>query len=49
MFEDFFGAIRSGAPAEFELDRARRDLRLVERIYQTAGRPLPTPVTETAS
>ncbi len=39
MFDDFFNAIRTGAPAEFELESARRDLQLVERIYQTARRP----------
>lgn len=39
MFEDFFGAIRTGRPPEFDLGRARLDLRLVERIYETANRP----------
>jgi UDP-N-acetylglucosamine 3-dehydrogenase len=37
MFDDFFRAIRTGAPARFELDAARRDLELVERIYESAG------------
>jgi UDP-N-acetylglucosamine 3-dehydrogenase len=41
MFQDFFGAIETGRAAEFELDAARRDLELVERIYRTAARPLP--------
>ncbi|MQA89305.1 MAG: hypothetical protein GEU90_03575 [Gemmatimonas sp.] len=36
MFEDFFGAIRTGRPALYELEAARRDLELVERIYETA-------------
>jgi predicted dehydrogenase len=45
MFRDFFGSIRSGEPAEFDLDHARRDLRLVERIYETAGRTSSPPVT----
>jgi UDP-N-acetylglucosamine 3-dehydrogenase len=39
MFQDFFGAIETGRAAEFELDAARRDLELVERIYRTAARP----------
>lgn len=38
MFEDFFEAIRTGRPARFELEDARRDLELVERIYQTSVR-----------
>jgi predicted dehydrogenase len=38
MFEDFFGALRDGRPAAFELADARSDLLLVERIYQTAAR-----------
>lgn len=38
MFEDFFRAIREGTPAAFELSDARRDLALVERIYETAER-----------
>jgi UDP-N-acetylglucosamine 3-dehydrogenase len=33
MFEDFFGALRTGRPARFDLARARRDLELVEEIY----------------
>ncbi len=37
MFEDFFRAIRTGERAGYELDLARRDLMLVERIYETAG------------
>lgn len=36
MFEDFLSAIDTGRPARFELDAARRDLELVERIYSTA-------------
>jgi UDP-N-acetylglucosamine 3-dehydrogenase len=36
MFEDFFRAIRTGSRAEFELEDARRDLELVERIYETS-------------
>lgn len=31
MFRDFLGAIRSGAPAQFTLDLAERDLRLLEQ------------------
>jgi len=38
MFQDFFAAIRTGRPAEFELDAARRDLELVEQIYESARR-----------
>ena len=38
MFKDFLRAIRDGAPAAFELEHARRDLALVERIYETARR-----------
>ncbi len=45
MFTDFFSAIRSGAPAEFDTDDARRDLRLVERIYDSVSRPSSTPDT----
>jgi UDP-N-acetylglucosamine 3-dehydrogenase len=37
MFEDFLEAIRTGRPAEYDLERAKRDLRLVERIYETAS------------
>ena len=37
MFEDFFEAMKTGRPARFELDDARNDLRLVERIYQTSA------------
>src|SRR5690606_11116839 len=37
MFEDFLGAIRTGRKAAYELDLARRDLRFVERIYETAA------------
>lgn len=37
MFEDFFQAIRTGGKAKYELDLARRDLQLVERIYETAA------------
>jgi len=37
MFEDFFAAIRSGGPARFELEAARRDLEWVERIYASAS------------
>jgi UDP-N-acetylglucosamine 3-dehydrogenase len=37
MFHDFFRAIRTGEPAEFELPAARRDLELVEEIYRSAG------------
>lgn len=37
MFADFFRAIRTGAPAAFELEDARRDLSLVERIYETSS------------
>src|SRR5690606_4743308 len=48
MFSDFFNAIRSGAPAEFDIDAARRDLRLVERIYDSA-RASSTPDTGTTS
>jgi len=39
MFEDFFRAIRTGERAAFELDAARRDLELVERIYRSAAAP----------
>ncbi|MEX2570345.1 MAG: Gfo/Idh/MocA family oxidoreductase [Gemmatimonadota bacterium] len=39
MFEDFFESIRTGRPARFELDAARRDLELVERIYATSHDP----------
>ena len=35
MFDDFFQAIRTGAPARFELADARRDLELIEEIYST--------------
>jgi UDP-N-acetylglucosamine 3-dehydrogenase len=38
MFEDFFRAIGDDTPAAFELEDARRDLELVERIYATAER-----------
>ena len=42
MFQDFFDAIRTGRPAEYDLPKARRDLQLVERIYETATeRPSP--------
>lgn len=41
MFDDFLGAIASGRAAAYDLDRARRDLELVERIYQTAGLSAP--------
>jgi UDP-N-acetylglucosamine 3-dehydrogenase len=37
MFTDFFRAIRTGEPAEFELAAARRDLELVEEIYRSAA------------
>lgn len=40
MFEDFLGAIREGRPAAYDMDRARRDLELVEEIYRTSGQPL---------
>lgn len=43
MFNDFFRAIRDGAPARFDLELARRDLRLVESIYRTASLSTPTP------
>src|SRR5690606_30010904 len=39
MFEDFFEAIRTGGRAGYELDHARRDLELVERIYETSTVP----------
>lgn len=45
MFRDFFGSIRSGEPAEFDLVHARRDLELVERIYESAGRATTPPAT----
>jgi UDP-N-acetylglucosamine 3-dehydrogenase len=38
MFEDFLDAIRNARPARFELDAARRDLELVERIYDSSRR-----------
>jgi len=38
MFRDFIDSIRTGRPALYELDAARRDLELVERIYETASR-----------
>lgn len=37
MFEDFFSALRTGRPAQFEFEDARRDLQWVEKIYQSAG------------
>lgn len=37
MFEDVFAALRSGAPTEFSLGRARRDLELVEMAYAARG------------
>lgn len=33
MFEDFFRAIRTGHEARYDLELARRDLELVEKIY----------------
>jgi UDP-N-acetylglucosamine 3-dehydrogenase len=38
MFEDFFGALREGREPRFDLAAARRDLELVERVYETAAR-----------
>ena len=35
MFEDFFRAIRTGQEARYHLALARRDLELVERIYES--------------
>ncbi|HEV2130881.1 MAG TPA: Gfo/Idh/MocA family oxidoreductase [Longimicrobiaceae bacterium] len=35
MFRDFFHALRTGAEPHFDLARARRDLELVEEIYQS--------------
>ena len=37
MFEDFLGAIRSGAPPRFTLDLAERDLRLLEQAGSSMG------------
>jgi UDP-N-acetylglucosamine 3-dehydrogenase len=39
MFQDFFEAIRTGQPPRYDLGAARRDLELVERIYETASTP----------
>ena len=36
MFADFFEALDTGRPADYDLARARRDLELVERAYETA-------------
>jgi predicted dehydrogenase len=38
MFEDFFDSIRTGRDPQFTLAAARRDLAMVERIYDTAAR-----------
>lgn len=35
MFEDFFQALRNGESPQFSLDLAKRDLQLIETIYQT--------------
>ncbi|MDR0787174.1 MAG: Gfo/Idh/MocA family oxidoreductase [Gemmatimonadota bacterium] len=48
MFEDFFRSIREDEPAAFDLDRARCDLQLVERIYETSGGTSAEPDPETA-
>jgi predicted dehydrogenase len=36
MFRDFLGALREHRPPQFTLERARRDLELVEAAYRTA-------------
>ncbi len=41
MWRDFLGAWRDGRDAAFTLDRARRDLELIEAAYASAGLPLP--------
>jgi predicted dehydrogenase len=39
MFEDFFGALRSGNEPAFTLAHARKDMQLLEEIYRSAERP----------
>jgi UDP-N-acetylglucosamine 3-dehydrogenase len=36
MFRDFLGSLREGRPPQYTLERARRDLELVEAAYRTA-------------
>lgn len=38
MFRDFLEALRTGRPPEYDLSLARRDLELVEEIYESMGR-----------
>ncbi|MBA2245422.1 MAG: Gfo/Idh/MocA family oxidoreductase [Gemmatimonadetes bacterium] len=38
MFRDFLGALRTGEEPRFDLARARRDLELIEEIYQSLAR-----------
>lgn len=39
MFDDFIRSIRTGAPADYDLSRARRDLELVEEAYASMKLP----------
>lgn len=39
MFADFFRALRTGEPARLTLERARRDLEIVEEAYRSVGEP----------
>ncbi len=39
MFRDFIAALRSGREPRMSLDQAERDLRLVESVYASLGKP----------
>lgn len=41
MFRDFFAALREGREPEMTLEKARRDVRLVEEAYRDMGGPGP--------
>ncbi len=49
MFRDFVAALRENRPPEFTLDRARRDVELVEAAYRSAGIPFAVPEGQEAA